>query len=48
MFTPCALHGVESSFVSKGIFLKLRAAVVRVVRSREQPLADAGAVPGLS
>ena len=47
MFIPCALHGVESSFMSRGSFLKLRVAIVRVVWSRKQPLANAGAVLGL-
>ena len=33
MFIPCALHGIEASFLSKGSFLKLRAAVLRVAVS---------------
>ena len=37
MFIPCALHGVEASFLSKGSFLKLRAAVLRAVWSGRQP-----------
>ena len=37
MFLPCALHGVEASYLSKGSFLKLRAAVMRAVWSRRQP-----------
>ena len=47
MFLPCALHGVEASYLSKGVFLKLRAAVMRAVWSRKQPLASSGAVLGL-
>ena len=47
MFLPCVLHGVEASFLSKGVFLKLRAAVMRAVWSRKQPLASSGAVLGL-
>ena len=31
MFLPCALDGVEASYLSKGVFLKLRAAVMRAV-----------------
>ena len=47
MFLPCALHGVETSYFSKGSFLKLLAAVMRAVWSRKQPLASSGAVLGL-
>ena len=47
MFLPCALHGVEASYLSKGSFLKLRAAVMCAVWSRKQPLACSGAVLGL-
>ena len=47
IFVLCALHGVEASYLSKGGFLKLRAAVMRAVWSRKQPLANSGAVPGL-
>ena len=47
MFLPCALHGVEASYLSKGGFSKLRAAVMRAVWSRKQPLASSGAVLGL-
>ena len=47
MFLPCALHGVEASYLSKGGFLKLRAAIMRAVWSRKQPLASSGAVLGL-
>ena len=43
MFIPCALHGIEASYLSKGGFLKLRAAVMRAVWSRKQ-LASSGAV----
>ena len=46
MFIPCALHGAEASYLPKGSFLKLRAATLRAVRSR-QPLAGVGAVLGL-
>ena len=42
-----ALHGVEASYLSKSGFLKLRAAVMRAVWSRKQPLASSGAVLGL-
>ena len=38
MFLPCALHGVEASYLSKGSFLKLRAAVMRAVWSRKHLL----------
>ena len=47
MFLPCALHGVEASYLSKFVFLKLRAAILRAVWSRKQPLASSGAVLGL-
>ena len=47
MFLPCALHGIEAPYLSKGVFLKLRAAVMRAVWSRKQPLASSGAVLGL-
>ena len=47
MFIPCALHCIEDSYLSKGGFLKLRAAVMRAVWSRQQPLASSGAVLGL-
>ena len=47
MFLSCALHGVEASHLSEGGFLKLRAAFVRAVWSRKQPLASSGAVLGL-
>ena len=46
MFIPCALHGIEASYLSEGGFLKFRAAVMRVVWSRKQPLASSGAVLG--
>ena len=48
MFLSCALHGVEASYLSKGGFFKLRAAVMRAVWSRKQPLACSGVVLGLS
>ena len=44
MSIPCALHGVEASYLSKGSFMKLRSAILRAVWSRKQPLACAGAV----
>ena len=44
---PCALHGVEASLLSKGCFLRLRAAILRAVWSRRQPLASAGSVLGM-
>ena len=47
MFLPCALHGVEASYLSKGSFLKLRAAAMRAVWSRKQPLACSVSVLGL-
>ena len=47
MFILCALHGVEASLLSKGCILELRAAVLRAVWSRRQPLAGAGAVLGM-
>ena len=47
MFLLGALHGVEASYLSKGGFLKLRAAVMRAVWFRKQPLASSGAVLGL-
>ena len=47
MFCLGALHGVEASYLSKGGFLKLRAAVMRAVWSRKQPLASTGAVLSL-
>ena len=40
-------HLVEASFLSKGGFFELRAAVMRAVWSRKQPLASSGAVLGL-
>ena len=47
MFIPCARHGTEASYLSIGGFLKLRAADMRAVWSRKQPLASSGAVLGL-
>ena len=47
VFILCALHGDEASALSKGSFLKLRAAILRAVWSRRQPLACAGAVLGV-
>ena len=45
LFLPCAL--LEASYLSKGSFWKLRAAVMHAVWSRKQPLASSGAVLGL-
>ena len=47
MFLSCVLHGVEASYFSEGGYLKLRAAVMRAVWSRKQPLACSGVVLGL-
>ena len=48
MFLSCALHGVEASYLSKGVFLKLRAAVMRAVWSRKQPLACSDVILGVT
>ena len=47
MFIPGALHGIEASFVADAGLRKLRAAIVRVVWSRRQFLANPGAVLSL-
>ena len=47
MFIPGALHGVEASFLAQTGLRKLRAAIVLVVWSRRQSLANPGAVLSL-
>ena len=47
MFIPDALHGIEASFLAEAGLRELRAAVVRVVWSRRQSLANPFAVLGL-
>ena len=47
MFIPGALHGIEASFLAEASLRKLRAAIVRVVWSRRQSLANPGAVLSL-
>ena len=47
MFLPGALRGIEASFLAEVGLRKLRAAVVRVVWSRRQSLANPGAVLSL-
>ena len=47
MFIPGALHGIEASFLAEASLRKVRAAIVRVVWSRRQSLAIAGAVLSL-
>ena len=44
---PCALHGIEASFLAEASLRKLRTAIVRVVWSRRQSLAKTGAVLSL-
>ena len=44
MFIPCALHGIEASFLAESSVRKLRAAFCRVSWSCRQPLAHVGAV----
>ena len=44
IFLPGALHGIEASFLAEAGLRKLRAAIVKVVWSRRQCLANAGAV----
>ena len=41
---PGALHGIEASFLSEASLRELRTAIVRVVWSRNQSLANTGAV----
>ena len=47
MFIPGALLGIEASFLAEAGLRKLRAAIVRVVWSRRQSLANPGAVLSL-
>ena len=47
MFIHGALHGIEVSFLAEASLCKLRAAIVRVVGSRRQSLANTGAVLSL-
>ena len=47
MYLPAALHGVESSLLALEGLRKLRSSICRVVWSRRQPLASAGAVLSL-
>ena len=47
VFVPGALHGIEASFLADAGLRKLRAAIVKVVWSRRQSLANTGAVLSL-
>ena len=47
MFIPGALHGIEASFLAEAGLRKLRAAVVKIVWSRRQSLANPGAALSL-
>ena len=47
VFIPGALHGIEASFLAEAGSRKLRAAIVGVVWSRRQSLANPGAVLSL-
>ena len=47
MFIPCALHGIEASFLAGTGLRKLRAAFLRVAWSRRQSFASVGAVLSL-
>ena len=47
MFLPAALHGIEASFLAEAGLRKLRAAIVKVVWSRRQSVANTGAVVSL-
>ena len=44
MCLPAALHGIEASLLASDSLRKLRSSIHRVVWSRRQPLASAGAV----
>ena len=44
MFIRGALHGIEASFLADTSLRKLRTAILKVVWSRHQPLANVGAV----
>ena len=46
-YLPAALHGIESSLLASGSLRKLRSSICRVVWSRRQLKASAGAVPSL-
>ena len=47
MFIPAGLHGIEASSLADASLRKLRTAVIRVIRSRRQPLACVGAALSL-
>ena len=47
MFIPGALHGIEASFLAEASLRKLRTAIVEVVWSRRQSLANTGVVLSL-
>ena len=47
MYLPAALHGIEASLLASDSLLRLRSSITRVVWSRCQPLASAGAVLSL-
>ena len=47
MFIPGSLHGIVASFLAEASLRKLRAAIVKVVWSRRQSLANTGAVLSL-
>ena len=46
-FLPGALHGIEASFLAEASLRKLRTAIVKVVWSRRQSLANTGGVLSL-
>ena len=47
MFIPCALHGIEASFLADTGLRRLRTAIFRAVWSGRHPLAHTGAVVSL-
>ena len=47
MFIPGASHGIEASFLAEASLRKLRTAIVKVVWSRRQSLANSCAVLNL-
>ena len=47
VFIPGALHGIETSFLAEASLRKLHTAIVKVVWSRHQSLANTGAVLSL-
>ena len=47
MYLPAALHGIEASLLASDSLRKLRSSIDKVVWSRRQPLANAGAVLSL-